>query len=1476
VSESISPADPEVMQLARGLVAYLQEQLRASRRHVRDAFKGSAVFWLADVDHQLRLSDSPVLLEVAYQPPPNPPPPPADIYRWLDGNEWANIDAPPRLVNPESAETPTPDRIRQAYDDWMIRWQEWASKEQGTDAVRTCYERLDRLARESSQRIDTHELVLGIGLLSSPSGGGWAIRRHVLTWDIAVERDRTSDALRLVLPVDLTPRIEDRDFLKDGDGYRLHRDRSPWLDTDLGSLHPLSGEAVSWLEAWRTRWWDRHLPFDPQRWTPPRRDDGEVTRLTLAPAVFLRERDRSGLELYYAAIAASLDEPEARCPLGLAQLAAPIEPEQRLGWLRDSTEAELPAISEDPLLPLPTNREQRQVLDKLRTDSAVVVQGPPGTGKTHTIANLICALLAEGQRILVTSQKDQALRVLRNQLPDAVRTLCVLMTGMRAGSRDELDRSIRALSDLSTTSTPDGLQRDIARLRQQRGDLLSDLGRATRDLLIVREQEYALHPGVAPGYGGTLADLVRSINNGRDRHGWIDPLPPHAPGEPPLTNDEAQHLRDLLVTATPDRTTRAAQQLPPPQLVPAPSQVATEIAAVTEAERILGSDRAAAPWSLSNLSNALLAEMQRNVDQAADGLATCGLPDTMAEWDAADWRLNAVTALLARQNPAYWSSLFEEIADVQPHVHALASLNGHDVEIMPTANLTRLLGQAKRLRSYLSKGGRLRRFRPAQEQLHATDLMELCAVDGAAPTTVSDLNMLTIVLQAEIAVTAALEAWAPTGVPIAHGPLRRRMAQVKDLSHNAAAISKLVTSRDAIEHALRRNGIRYAIRTPADWDLVVRVVRAGPAMAHAQQCAVSLGQAIQTLTSWTMREQAAPEAAELAAALSDRDVAAYASAWARLEQARSDKAAQDRCEALTTRLTDAHRALTEHLRQTIDDPGWDVRLGSFEQAWSWGCAAAYHRTVRDPEVEQRLERRVDEIEQRLGVVTAELAGVQARLHWLSRLTERQRQALQSYRTAMGKFGQGQGSHRDRYLNAARDAMRDARQAVPAWVMPLSLVADTIPPQPNTFDVVIVDEASQAEVDSLFLLWLAPRIIAVGDDKQCAPGLSSATGLTGAENSVDHHLGGMRLYQRDAFSPTSNLYDLLSTRFPDAVLLSEHFRSMPEIIGWSSAQFYEDRLIPLRQFGADRLDPLKVVRVADAQEVGRDATMRNEAEAEAIIDQVKKLIEDPMYRGRTIGIIALHNCGQARLLDRLLNERIDPADIRRFDIRVGHPPDFQGDQRDIVLLSMVVTKAKRALTGRQEQRRYNVAASRARDQMWLFVSIPPDGLASGGLRHSLLTYMLNPPATLATDSILDEATEDHLQQPFESLLEQRVFLHLRRRGYAVVPQYTVDDRRVDLVVVGDNGRLAVECDTPDVPVSPEQLERDLRRERELRRAGWQFLRIRDSEYLFDPAGALDPLWQQLAQRDIEPRSLPAAPRRQVRWSPVPLSDDEDER
>ena len=70
----------------------------------------------------------------------------------------------------------------------------------------------------------------------------------------------------------------------------------------------------------------------------------------------------------------------------------------------------------DLFFPKPFNDEQVRIVQLLEVSDGVVVQGPPGTGKTHTIANVISHYLANGKRVLVTSMKDPALAVLRDQL----------------------------------------------------------------------------------------------------------------------------------------------------------------------------------------------------------------------------------------------------------------------------------------------------------------------------------------------------------------------------------------------------------------------------------------------------------------------------------------------------------------------------------------------------------------------------------------------------------------------------------------------------------------------------------------------------------------------------------------------------------------------------------------------------------------------------------------------------------------------------------------------------------------------------------------------------------------------------------------------------------------------------------------------------------------------------------------------------
>lgn len=86
------------------------------------------------------------------------------------------------------------------------------------------------------------------------------------------------------------------------------------------------------------------------------------------------------------------------------------------------------------------NAEQLDIALKMKRYGSVLVQGPPGTGKTHTIANLIGHLLAEGKSILVTSQTSKALQVLRDKVAEPLQGLCVSVINEEVGNQ-QMDQS---------------------------------------------------------------------------------------------------------------------------------------------------------------------------------------------------------------------------------------------------------------------------------------------------------------------------------------------------------------------------------------------------------------------------------------------------------------------------------------------------------------------------------------------------------------------------------------------------------------------------------------------------------------------------------------------------------------------------------------------------------------------------------------------------------------------------------------------------------------------------------------------------------------------------------------------------------------------------------------------------------------------------------------------------------------------------
>jgi very-short-patch-repair endonuclease len=254
---------------------------------------------------------------------------------------------------------------------------------------------------------------------------------------------------------------------------------------------------------------------------------------------------------------------------------------------------------------------------------------------------------------------------------------------------------------------------------------------------------------------------------------------------------------------------------------------------------------------------------------------------------------------------------------------------------------------------------------------------------------------------------------------------------------------------------------------------------------------------------------------------------------------------------------------------------------------------------------------------------------------------------------------------------------------------------------------------------------------------------------------------------------------------------------------------------------------------------------NLAEADALVAQLGRIVSDDAYAGKTLGVISLlSTSGQATYLLSRIREELGEDEMEARRLRVGDAYTFQGDERDVVLVSMVVSDndgRPAAFTKREYHRRVNVAASRARDQLWIFHSVRPSSLLADDARALLLNYALHLPA---------RTTAPDLEVLCESDFEREVLRRLVRRGYRPTPQFRIGGYRIDFVLNAPDGRrLAIECDG-DAYHGPEQWESDMRRQAVLERVGnCVFVRIRGSIFAREPEAALRPLWQRIEELGV---------------------------
>lgn len=1131
-----------------------------------------------------------------------------------------------------------------------------------------------------------------------------------------------------------------------------------------------------------------------------------------------------------------------------------VSPSKQIFYRGVSYSGDVPAGAEvqELYFAKPVNDEQVSIIEKLENADGVVVQGPPGTGKTHTIANIICHYLAQGKKVLVTSYGEPALTVLQNQIPEEIRDLTVsLLTNEREGMK-QFEHSIKTIAGQVSRINEREYETSISDLKKRIDKLHEEMSFLDRSIT-----EWANKHLSPLSFGGreVMPDqLAHHVLDHEKEHNWLkDELKIYAENEPRFSVKDINLLRDARLALGQDLAylnciVPAANDFPDNTEVLKAHQDLSRLVQIEEELQSRGAPHLADSSSRTlECAHRLFEKLEKTID-IVDRISSRGH----------DWTDRLKNAY-KDENQQIISTLKEVVDEIESLEVLRKQFFSTPVSIpdqamfhMEFQEIVVKLADGKSPFGLFSFGKSELKTMASHVRVSKTPL----TLDGKNQSEWSIvqkyLNFIKKSNKAMARWNAVAEEYGLPTVnekpPICVKTLSSFVAHISDIKCLVCEYDKLLpnmvsetfaNSHEILQLLNNRDSLAHLHDFLSQYLTKSRLASANAfRYCILQILAGKTGVIVKRIKRFAERQLGNPEHPD----------SYIQPAWSELmaELRRVNSLKGYLMEVI--RVTDIVAASggVKWAKDLTLEPAIDsdkLTPSNWLEAWRWRQADTYLESINGSLELSRLRNRRNECD--LDLVSSYKQLV-AKMTWLCvyrKSTDKVKSALQGYLNAISKIGKGTGIRAVRYRRDARIAMQDAYPAVPCWIMPHWRVSETLPPEIGVFDLVIVDEASQSDLWAIPSLLRGKKLLIVGDDKQVSP-----EGIGMEETKIKE------LYKRflenqpfgPEMTPEKSLYDLAGRVFAgNFVMLREHFRCVEPIISFSNREFYSNDIQPLRiPKASERIDP-PLVDVFVMGGYREERSKRNKPEARAIVEEIKTITKNPSMQGRTIGVVSLLGNEQTQYIFQLLEQTVGLEAILSFQITCGDAKTFQGKERDIMLLSLVHDKkTSRTVSGRIYEQRYNVAASRARDRMYLFRSVQIEELQPSDLKAKLINHF-NQPFGNDSEQIAD------LRKRCESAFEREVYDNLMSLGYMVTPQVPVGAYRIDLVVEGQNDRrLAIECDG-DKYHGPGHWINDMRRQRVLERAGWSFWRCFASSFTMHKKSCMQDLVATLQRIGIQP-------------------------
>lgn len=1090
-------------------------------------------------------------------------------------------------------------------------------------------------------------------------------------------------------------------------------------------------------------------------------------------------------------------------------------------------------VATDLYFPLAANEEQKEIARRLSSNFGLTVQGPPGTGKTHTIANIVSHLLAHGKKILITSQKENPLKVLKEKIPEEIRDLCVPVLGGGRDSLREIEKSIRTISDKLGNTSIEKLEAEIARNKGELDNSRRKEAKFKHQLL-----EYSKSEKTEIEYKGnsiSKADTAQMLTDeSLDYHWILDKVGLNS--EFPLSEEEFKTLWELRGLLEEKDLYLKDTVLPDIHLLKSPEEMKKWLSNGKDLKHkydkaIFHTNKIQFPHNKAYAEkiNIELSRILEYKDFFKEGTALQKILDDYLAGDSRKER---------------WTSFFSGIKEKNKEMVSIhKTIVNHDITLpnKPDFELeSDIYIYGERLRANKKPNA----IFALTKGKNAKYLWEAPIINGQPIRTYEEIEILQQHLILKKKKAEAVRTWnanvdeiSGSSIDIEDKRLFSTLDKAIEFYEKTMRLGALIegfiqTSKRLLLNNSNWLSYNFYVELKSTTNYLYDVLN-----YHEWEREYNLYR--DTLMQLLKDKEIHPIVQSFLNILNEKDESRWESVLEELTYLMNKK---EKVTKYIDLLTQLERTAPNTAAMVVDLLSKEVPIPQ-EVHKSWELKSLYDWMTENQDVEaERIENNIKAEQDYQKKLIISIVSNSTWLNQINRITESQKRALVAWKNFIKRYGKGTGNNK-RYLADARKEMENAQSAIPVWIMPVNQVIENFPIYNDKFDVIIFDESSQCDIMSVPVLLRGEKIVVVGDDEQISP-YGIGTKDSEIEELIQRYLEGVP--NKRLFDHKISLYEIADQIFPKSgrLMLKEHFRCVPEIIQFSNDLSYGGQMVPLRlPFEDEKIEPPVVAIKVEDGYATEGSSIVNVPEADKIVEDIEMIIADPLYEKQTIGVIALQGNKQAALIENKIRERISESEFVKRKIICGNAYSLQGDERDIIFLSMVVAGNRRfvAMTKKDQQQSFNVAASRAKNQMRLYHSVELDELKKDCYRYQLLSYCKNP----ARVNEIVENLEGKCDSPFEV----EVLRMIVAKGYKVQPQVKVGNYRIDLVIEGIRDRLAVECDGEKWH-GPEKWEEDMQRQYDLERAGWKFWRVRGREFYYNKTKSLESLWTKLEEMGIE--------------------------